>query len=77
MWNNRYSFSVDVPKIFLIQACRGSRENDAYAAKEHNQTEFRVEYETDSPSIKPMLGILRESWYYEVYSTPKYYVAYR
>jgi len=75
---------IDIPKIFLIQACRGSRENDAYAVKEHTQripaqTTLTIEHETDSPVIKPMsgMGILRESWYYVVYSTPKNYVAYR
>ena len=77
-------FFTDIPKIFLIQACRGSRENDAYADKEHTQrvpaqTTLTIEHETDSPVIKPKsgMGILRESWYYVVYSTPKNYVAYR
>ena len=71
-----FSFHLDKPKIFLIQACRGQRENDVTATRvEHSQAQLKTDGETRP--LKPSMGILRESWYVEAYSTPKNYVAFR
>ena len=67
---------LDKPKIFLIQACRGQRENDVTATRvEHSQAQLKTDGET--MHLTPSMGILRESWYVEAYSTPKNYVAFR
>jgi len=67
---------IGKPKIFLIQACRGQRDNDVMATRvEHSQTQLKSDGET--MPLKPSMGILRESWYVEAYSTPKNYVAFR
>ena len=71
-----FSFHLDKPKIFLIQACRGQRDNDVMATRvEHSQAQLKRDGET--MPLKPSMGILRESWYVEAYSTPKNYVAFR
>ena len=67
-----------MPKIFLIQACRGSRDNDICAIRlSQKSPEMESEGERDSFGLHMLGSILRESWYIEAYSTPKYYAAYR
>ena len=65
---------VDKPKIFLIQACRGNEDNSTSFAKLPGKIENIIQQvESDSAGSNQ----LRESWYFEAYSTPRNYTAYR
>ena len=72
---------AEKPKIFIIQACRGSRDNSNFSVvpeiEEKLASSSLIKDGKDDHSEKFVSEYCRESWYFKAYSTPKNYVALR